>query len=73
MSSKLFANNDSDALRLAKRLDGLPLALVLAGSFLGLKGASPTRYLRYYEESWNKINQRVDVPDDYTNGTIVTT
>lgn len=73
MPSKLWTNNYSEALRLVKRLDGLPLALVLAGSFLASTGTSAAQYLRLYEKSWNDINREVDVLNDYTNGTIQTT
>ncbi|KAH0542026.1 hypothetical protein FGG08_003575, partial [Glutinoglossum americanum] len=64
---------DYNELRLVERLDGLPLALVLAGSFLASTGISATKYLELYEKSWDEINEEALVQGDYTNGTIATT
>ncbi|KAI9854152.1 MAG: hypothetical protein M1813_001359, partial [Trichoglossum hirsutum] len=70
-STKLCGH--SGELGLVERLDGLPLALVLAGSFLVSTGISATKYLELYEKSWNKVNQEEYIRNDYANGTIATT
>jgi hypothetical protein len=46
---------DSDAIKLAKKLDGLPLALTTAGAYLDQAAISFSDYLRLYEESWLKL------------------
>jgi hypothetical protein len=46
---------DSDAIKLAKKLDGFPLALATAGAYLNQAATSFSAYLRLYEESWGKL------------------
>ena len=41
-----------DVIALANRLYGLPLAIVVAGSFMRETRTSITEYLQYYQESW---------------------
>lgn len=48
---------DPGALRLAKRLDGFPLALVTAGAFLRKTTMTFEQYLDAYQRKWN-INPR---------------
>lgn len=43
--------NDPDAIRLAKELDGLPLALATAGAYLNQVAISLLDYLRLYKAS----------------------
>ncbi|KAH8767807.1 kinesin light chain [Hyaloscypha sp. PMI_1271] len=49
--------DDPDALKLAKELDGLPLALVTAGAYLNQAAISLSDYLRLYKESWAKLQK----------------
>ena len=50
---------------MAKRLDGLPLALATAGAYLCQVGTSFARYLQLYEESWLKLQQKTPFLDSY--------
>ncbi|KAJ6081476.1 hypothetical protein N7499_006350 [Penicillium canescens] len=55
-SSRDFTD-DNDALSLAIKLDGLPLALATAGSYLSLESVSPADYLRLYDRSWEQLQR----------------
>ncbi|KAJ6011039.1 hypothetical protein N7451_002451 [Penicillium sp. IBT 35674x] len=44
-----------DLITLASRLDGLPLAIVIAGAFMRQTGTSASEYLHYYEDSWSDL------------------
>ena len=46
---------DLDAVKLAEKLDGHPLALVTAGTYLDQVATSFADFLRMYEESWLKL------------------
>ena len=46
---------DSDAIKLAKKLDGLPLTLATAGAYLDQAATSFSSYLGLYEKSWAKL------------------
>src|SRR5580658_3356000 len=46
---------DPDAIKLAKELDGLPLALATAGAYLNQTATSFSDYLRLYKASWTKL------------------
>ncbi|KAI1317244.1 hypothetical protein F5Y16DRAFT_392874 [Xylariaceae sp. FL0255] len=48
-------NANPDAVGLAKKLDGLPLALATAGAYLEQSTTTFRSYLRLYEESWAKL------------------
>ena len=48
---------DPDAVRLAKELDGLPLALATAGAYLDQAAISFSNYLRLYKASWTKLQK----------------
>jgi hypothetical protein len=56
---------DSDAKKLAERLDGLPLALATAGAYLYQEATSFARYLQLYEESWLELQQNTPVLSPY--------
>lgn len=47
---------DTDAQRLAHRLDGLPLALATAGVYIGQTSISCTEYLQTYETAWTDLH-----------------
>ena len=44
-----------DVIALANHLDGLPLAIVVTGSFMRETRTSFTEYLQYYQESWSDL------------------
>ena len=44
-----------DFMTLVNHLYGLPLAIVIAGSFIRETGTSFTEYLRHYQESWSDL------------------
>src|ERR1700722_12378908 len=46
---------DPDAVKLAKELDGLPLALATAGAYLDQAAISFSDYFRLYKASWAKL------------------
>jgi hypothetical protein len=46
---------DPDAIKLAKELDGLPLALAMAGEYLNQTALSFSDYLRLYKGLWTKL------------------
>jgi tetratricopeptide (TPR) repeat protein len=52
---QLNAMLDPDAVKLAKELDGLPLALATAGAYLDQTAMSISDYLRLYKASWTKL------------------
>ncbi|KAJ5765766.1 hypothetical protein N7520_005325 [Penicillium odoratum] len=49
--------DDPAANELAKKLDGLPLALATAGSYLDQVSMSCTDYLKLYDESWLQLHE----------------
>jgi tetratricopeptide (TPR) repeat protein len=61
----------SDALALVERLDGLPLALVIAGSYISRTAIS--KYLEFYNTSWNSLQESFSFSPDYPGRTIITT
>ncbi|RJE23415.1 hypothetical protein PHISCL_04223, partial [Aspergillus sclerotialis] len=65
--------NDPDTLALANRLDGLPLAIVIAGAFMRETGTSITEYLRYYQESWSDLQLQSNPERQYQQGNMLQT
>ncbi|KAN0067930.1 HET domain containing protein [Elaphomyces granulatus] len=47
--------DDPDAVKLARELDGLPLALATAGAYVDQTAMSFSDYLRLYKASWTKL------------------
>ena len=64
---------DSDAKRLAKELDGLPLALATAGAYLNQTAISFSDYLRLYKESWAKLQKTTPELSSYEDRTLYST
>ncbi|KAL9631683.1 MAG: hypothetical protein Q9164_005755 [Protoblastenia rupestris] len=64
---------EQDVLTLAKRLDGLPLALVFAGSFIRNTHVTVVKYLELYAKSWKEMSQWNEFGSDYKNGNVATT
>lgn len=62
-----------DTLSLANRLDGLPLAIVIAGAFMRETGTSITEYLQYYQKSWSKLQLQSNPGRQYHQGSILQT
>jgi hypothetical protein len=64
---------DSDALALAKKLDGLPLALATAGAYLDQVSTSFSEYLRLFRESWLQLLEKSPDLDSYEDRALYTT
>ena len=64
---------DPDAIELARRLDGLPLALAMAGTYLRQVSDSFSEYLRPYDNSWDDLGQYNDGLVDYDGRTLYST
>jgi hypothetical protein len=62
-----------DILVLANRLDGLPLAIVIAGAFMRETGTSITEYLQYYQESWFDVQSQSSPGRQYQQGNMLQT
>ncbi|KAJ6003697.1 hypothetical protein N7522_006389 [Penicillium canescens] len=75
-SSGLSASNtesNPDILALTNRLDGLPLAIVVAGAFMRETGTSITEYLEYYQKSWYELQLQSDPGRQYQQGNMLQT
>ena len=64
---------DPDATKLVERLDGLPLALATAGTYLNQTACSLGDYLDLYNGSWNDLGQYSDGLLDYEDRTLYST
>ena len=62
-----------DAIKLVKKLDGLPLALATAGAYLDQAATSFSAYLRLYEESWAKLQITSPELSSYEDRTLYST
>lgn len=60
-------------MRLARRLDGLPLALATAGAYLSQSADSFDDYLQLYNHSWDDLSQYSSGPVDYEERTLYST
>ena len=58
---------------LASRLGGLPLATIIAGTFMRETGTNATEYLRYYQESWFELQLQSNPGRHYQQGNILQT
>ncbi|OQD86643.1 hypothetical protein PENANT_c007G05014 [Penicillium antarcticum] len=65
--------NSPEILTLASRLDGLPLAIVIAGSYIRKTGTSVTRYLQLYQESWSSLQSQSRSGPQYQHGNMLQT
>ncbi|KAK4911280.1 hypothetical protein LTR66_017373, partial [Elasticomyces elasticus] len=66
-------DRNPDTLSLANRLDGLPLAIVIAGAFMRETGTSITEYLQYYQKSWSELQLQSNPGRQYHQGNILQT
>jgi hypothetical protein len=64
---------DPDAVKLAKELDGLPLALTTAGAYLDQTARSFSDYLHLYIESWVKLKETSPKLSSYEDRTLYST
>ncbi|RDW91132.1 hypothetical protein BP5796_02297 [Coleophoma crateriformis] len=71
--SSRLSFGDADAVKLAKRLDGLPLALTTAGSYINQTADSFRSYLQMYEVSWKDLAENSDELLDYEDRTLYST
>ena len=62
-----------DMVVLASRLDGLPLAIVIAGGFMRETGTSITEYLQYYQVSWSDLHLQSNPERQYQQGNMLQT
>ena len=58
---------------LIKRLDGLPLAIMIAGSYMRQTGISSSKYLQLYSQSWTDLQKTSQLHRYYSNGDLVGT
>ncbi|PWY91538.1 hypothetical protein BO94DRAFT_622965 [Aspergillus sclerotioniger CBS 115572] len=54
------------------RLDGLPLALALAGSYIHSSGMSYSSYMSHYNQAWCDLQAAAEAPREYSNGNMLT-
>ncbi|CAG8293488.1 unnamed protein product, partial [Penicillium salamii] len=71
-STNKFDSNP-DVLTLTNRLDGLPLAIVIAGAFMRETGTSIKEYLEFYRESWSELQLQSNPGRQYQQGNILQT
>ncbi|KAK5111010.1 hypothetical protein LTR62_005385 [Meristemomyces frigidus] len=67
------SGTDPDVAALARKLDGLPLALATSGAYLEEANISVGAHLRLYESSWEQLQQDDLVVDTYENRTLYST
>jgi hypothetical protein len=64
---------DPDAIKLAKELDGLPLALATAGVYLDQVAISLSDYLRLYKKSWAQLQESSPELNSYEDRALYST
>ncbi|GIZ43062.1 hypothetical protein CKM354_000630500 [Cercospora kikuchii] len=65
--------NDSGAIELANKLDGLPLALATAGAYLRQTPITFADYCHLYEASWTKLQDTSPYLDSYEDRKLYST
>ncbi|KAH1419519.1 hypothetical protein KXX32_008710, partial [Aspergillus fumigatus] len=65
--------SNPDTVALASRLDGLPMAIVIAGAFMRETGTSITEYLQYYTTSWSDLQLHSNPERQYQQGNMLQT
>jgi hypothetical protein len=69
---RFFRHVRIDVIGLVEELDGLPLALATAGSYLEYVTTSFSDYLRLYKASWLKLQKTSPLLDSYEDRTLYT-
>ncbi|KZL77014.1 kinesin light chain 1, partial [Colletotrichum incanum] len=64
-SNRAHLSQNPNACTLARRLDGLPLALSTAGAYLNQVSTTCAEYLRLYDESWLRLQRESPQLLDY--------
>jgi len=72
-SGRKGIQDDLDAIALVKELDGLPLALSIAGAYLEHVSTSFSEYLRLYYASWLKLQTTSPRLSSYEDRALYTT
>lgn len=62
-----------DTVALASRLDGFPLAIVIAGGFMRETGTSITEYLQFDQASWTDLQLQSNPERQYQQGNMLQT
>ncbi|KAH8593059.1 hypothetical protein B0O99DRAFT_743067 [Bisporella sp. PMI_857] len=65
--------DNADAAKLARKLDGLPLALATAGAYLKQAAIGFSDYLRLYKESWMQLQESSPKLSSYEDRTLYST
>ncbi|MCJ1467841.1 hypothetical protein MMC07_006466 [Pseudocyphellaria aurata] len=73
MSERQISDQDPHAVELAKRLDGLPLALATAGAYLCQVSTSLADYLHHYSKSWLKLQRTTPELSSYEDRALYST
>ncbi|KAF7511844.1 hypothetical protein GJ744_003077 [Endocarpon pusillum] len=71
--SRRNMENDPDAIKLVKRLNGLPLALATAGVYLSQSSESVNEYLDAYETEWQELSDNAKELLEYGDRTLFST
>ncbi|QKX60478.1 uncharacterized protein TRUGW13939_07623 [Talaromyces rugulosus] len=64
---------DNDIITLMGHLGGLPLAIVIAGTYIRETGTSIREYLQHYQESWHNLQSESRPERHYQHGNILQT
>ncbi|KAF9872076.1 hypothetical protein CkaCkLH20_10413 [Colletotrichum karsti] len=66
-------SQEPDALSLARKLDGLPLALATAGAYLRQVSVTCTEYLEDWDKSWLQLQENTPRPRTYEQKALYST
>ncbi|RFU30805.1 hypothetical protein B7463_g5540, partial [Scytalidium lignicola] len=72
-SKRKGLKNDPNAVQLARKLDGFPLALATAGAYLAQVAISVSHYLHLYKASWFKLQKASPPLASYEDRTLYST
>ncbi|KAL4926018.1 uncharacterized protein BDV17DRAFT_164638 [Aspergillus undulatus] len=73
LSCQDVEESNQDIIEIVRHLDGLPLAISLAGAFMRETGTSISKYLQYYRESWHSLQSRPSSNRHYEHDNILQT
>ncbi|KAG2026624.1 hypothetical protein GB937_001409 [Aspergillus fischeri] len=72
-AAQVEAKEVVDIIPIVDRLDGLSLAIVLAGAFMRETGTSCKEYLKLYKETWSDLQSQATPTRHYWQGNILET